>query len=133
MNYLIVKRLWKRKFILTTAGTFVLDIPGYSIAKTINYGIGIRTNYHTESNLTGFIAGVTLQEHPDELKSRLYDEYLLFWDNCGYDKKYGGFIWNLSKDGIPVDDEKYILCQGRAIWIYSFLYNNFGQTLNFWK
>ena len=61
------------------------------------------------------------------MKSRLYDEYLPFWDNGGYDKKYGGFICNLSPDGIPVDDEKFIWYQGRAVWVYSFLYNHFGR------
>ncbi len=113
----------RRGFILTTVGTSALTIPGYSF---IN-----RTKYPTGCNSSEYIAGVTLQEHRDELKSRLYDEYLPFWDNGGYDKKYGGFICNLSNDGIPVDDEKFIWYQGRAIWVYSFLYNNFGHNPEF--
>ena len=56
----------------------------------------------------------------------MYEEYLPFWDHGGYDREYGGFICNLNSDGIPVDDEKFIWYQGRAVWVYSFLYNNFG-------
>lgn len=108
----------RRKFIFASIGTSTIAISGHSCTN--------RTNPSP-----GYIAGVTLQEHRDELKSRLYDEYLPFWDNGGYDQKYGGFICNLSKDGIPVDDEKYIWYQGRAVWVYSFLYNNFGHNDKF--
>jgi mannose/cellobiose epimerase-like protein (N-acyl-D-glucosamine 2-epimerase family) len=78
-------------------------------------------------NACGFIAGVSLQEHRSELESRLYDEYLPFWNNGGYDDQHGGFICNLTPEGIPVDDEKFIWYQGRAVWVYSFLYRNFGK------
>ncbi len=107
----------RRRFILGTLGTSTLPILGYSCMN--------RTN--PPRNLSRKIAGISLQEHRDELKSRLFDEYLPFWNNGGYDKEYGGFICNLSSDGIPVDDEKFIWYQGRAIWVYSFLYNHFGR------
>ena len=107
----------RRSFILTTLGTSTLPILGYSCIDRTNPG----------NNSFEKIAGVTLQKHRDELKSRLFDEYLPFWDNGGYDEKYGGFICNLSSDGIPVDDEKFIWYQGRAVWVYSFLYNHFGR------
>jgi len=109
----------RRRFIVSTLGASALTIPGLSVTNGTKY-----TNGYKSSEC---IAGVTLQEHRDELKSMLYDEYLPFWEKGGYDKDYGGFICNLSKDGIPVDDEKFIWYQGRAIWVYSFLYNHFGQ------
>ena len=34
----------------------------------------------------------------------------------------------LNDDGSVFNDEKYIWYQGRAIWVYAFLYNNFGKT-----
>ena len=110
----------RRRFILTTLGTSALTIPGLSCINRKNHSPGY--------NPAEYIAGVTLKEHRDELESMLYDEYLPFWDKGGYDKKYGGFICNLNRDGIPVDDEKFIWYQGRAIWVYSFLYNNFGRN-----
>ncbi len=113
----------RRRFILTTLGTPALTIPGLSVANGKEYTTGYKSSE--------CIAGVTLHEHRDQLKGMLYDEYLPFWNNGGYDKKYGGFICNLSKEGIPVDDEKFIWYQGRAIWVYSFLYNNFGHNPEF--
>ncbi len=113
----------RRRFILTTLGTPALTIPGLSVANGKEYTTGYKSSE--------YIAGVTLHEHRDQLRGMLYDEYLPFWNNGGYDKKYGGFICNLSKEGIPVDDEKFIWYQGRAIWVYSFLYNNFGHNPEF--
>jgi len=110
----------RRRFILATLGTPALTLPGLSVTNGTKYTAGYKSSE--------CIAGVTLHEHRDQLRSMLYDEYLPFWNNGGYDKKYGGFICNLSKEGIPVDDEKFIWYQGRAIWVYSFLYNNFGHN-----
>ena len=108
---------------MTTLGIPALTIPGLSVANGTEYTTGFKSSE--------CIAGVTLQEHRDQLRGMLYDEYLPFWNNGGYDKKYGGFICNLSEEGIPVDDEKFIWYQGRAIWVYSFLYNNFGHNPEF--
>lgn len=113
----------RRGFILTAAGASVTAMPGYAAINGLKHPDG--------NESSGYIAGVSLQEHRDELERRLFDEYLPFWNNGGYDKRYGGFICNLNTDGIPVDDEKFIWYQGRAIWVYSFLYNNFGQHPEF--
>jgi N-acylglucosamine 2-epimerase len=113
----------RRGFILTTAGASAAAIPGYASIMVKRQPAG--------NGPPAFMDGVSLQEHRDELANRLYDEYLPFWNNGGYDKKYGGFICNLNPDGTPVDDEKFIWYQGRAIWVYSFLYNNFGQQSEF--
>jgi N-acylglucosamine 2-epimerase len=113
----------RRGFIVSTLGASALTIPGLSVANGTEYTTGYKSSE--------CIAGVTLHEHRDQLRGMLYDEYLPFWNNGGYDKKYGGFICNLSKEGIPVDNEKFIWYQGRAIWVYSFLYNNFGHNPEF--
>ena len=113
----------RRKFISATAAASAFIIPGCSFPNEAKYPAGNHSFEH--------FLGMTLQEHRNELKSRLYDEYLPFWNHGGYDKEQGGFICNLSKDGVPVDDEKFIWYQGRAIWVYSFLYNNFGQDPEF--
>ena len=118
----------RRSFILTTAGVTALSTSGCFKKEKSDQKNENRSKYSTRFRKPGFIAGVTLQEHRDELKSRLYDEYLPFWDNGGYDKRYGGFFCNLNKNGVPVDDEKFIWYQGRAIWVYSFLYNNFYRN-----
>jgi mannose/cellobiose epimerase-like protein (N-acyl-D-glucosamine 2-epimerase family) len=109
----------RRRFILATVGASAAAMPGIS-----SLGAMKRRGGEDESE---FYCGLTLQEHREELAGRLYDEYLPFWNKGGYDKEHGGFICNLTPEGIPVDDEKFIWYQGRAIWVYSFLYNHFGR------
>lgn len=74
------------------------------------------------------IAGMTLQELRDDYRDRIFNQYLPFWDKGGFDKELGGFMCELYDDGSVQNDEKYIWYQGRAIWVYSFLYNNFGKN-----
>ena len=73
------------------------------------------------------IAGMTLEELRDDYKDRIFNLYLPFWEKGGYDFKNGGFMCELYDDGSVQNDEKYIWYQGRAIWVYSYLYNNFGK------
>ncbi|HPI72069.1 MAG TPA: AGE family epimerase/isomerase, partial [bacterium] len=78
-----------------------------------------------------FLPGMTYRQHRDELHDLLFKQYLPFWDHGGYDREYGGFICNLTPDGVPVDDEKYIWYQGRGLWVYSFLYSQFGKETTY--
>ncbi len=73
------------------------------------------------------IAGKTLAELRDDYRDRIFKQYLPFWEHGGYDRELGGFMCELHDDGSLQNDEKYIWYQGRAIWVYSFLYNNFGK------
>ena len=107
----------RRSFILSISATAALTALGCSNGEK-----------QKRENNPVFINGLTFEEHRDELNDRLFHEYLPFWENGGYDKQFGGFICNLDKNGIPVDDSKFIWYQGRAIWVYSFLYNNFGRN-----
>ncbi len=77
--------------------------------------------------LPGKIAGMTLPELRDDYHHRIFDAYLPFWEKGGYDSKLGGFITELYDDGTVQTDEKYIWYQGRGLWVYSFLYNSFGN------
>ena len=73
------------------------------------------------------ISGMSLEELRDDYRYHLFNLYLPFWDNGGFDEELGGFMCELNDDGTIHDDEKYIWYQGRALWVYSFLYNNFGK------
>ena len=107
----------RRNFFKTTSITGTLFTTGISFA-------GNNFSKEKNNNKIISIAGLPIKEHRDELWKRLFDEYLPFWEHGGYDEKYGGFICHLDNNGVPVDDEKNIWYQGRAIWVYSFLYNN---------
>ena len=73
------------------------------------------------------LAGMSLEQLRDDYRDRLFRQYLPFWDKGGYDKQRGGFTCELNDDGSVAADEKFIWYQGRAIWIYSFLYQHFGK------
>lgn len=105
----------RRNFLLNAGVASALMLPGVSC-----------TDKQTLKNEVpgDTLAGQRLKQHREELWSRLFDEYLPFWMHGGYDEKYGGFICNLDKNGVPVDDQKFIWYQGRAVWVYSFLYNH---------
>ncbi|MGA7305356.1 MAG: AGE family epimerase/isomerase, partial [Rhodothermales bacterium] len=68
--------------------------------------------------------GLDLEAVAAEYRRQLFDEYLPFWENGGYDEERGGFMCYLHDDGTVQDDRKDIWYQGRGIWVYSFLYNN---------
>jgi mannose/cellobiose epimerase-like protein (N-acyl-D-glucosamine 2-epimerase family) len=73
------------------------------------------------------IAGMTVEQLREDYRHRLFDRYLPFWDQGGYDEQLGGFMCTLNDDGTVADDEKFIWYQGRGLWVYSYLYNNLGQ------
>ncbi|MCE5250808.1 AGE family epimerase/isomerase [bacterium] len=93
----------------------------------------VQTNY----KMMGFkalpekIAGMSYEELRDDYRDRLFKQFLPFWDKGGYDKTRGGFVTELRDDGSIETDEKYIWYQGRGIWVYSYLYNNFGKDPKF--
>jgi mannose/cellobiose epimerase-like protein (N-acyl-D-glucosamine 2-epimerase family) len=43
------------------------------------------------------------------------------------DHELGGFMCDADRDGTLIDTNKRIWYQGRGVWVYSFLYNNFGR------
>jgi len=80
-----------------------------------------------ESRLPQRIAGMTLEELREDYRCRLFDRYLPFWDKGGHDEELGGFMCILNDDGTVANDERFLWYQGRALWVYSFLYNNLGN------
>ncbi len=56
-------------------------------------------------------------------RDTLLDDVIPFWLKNGMDKKYGGIITSLDRDGSIVDDDKSVWFQGRAAWMFATLYN----------
>ncbi len=67
----------------------------------------------------------------DGIRKRYHEELfaslLPFWDAHGVDHEFGGVMHGVDYDGRLVHSDKLLWFQGRAIWIYSFLYNQFGK------
>jgi N-acylglucosamine 2-epimerase len=57
----------------------------------------------------------------------LFEDFLPFMDRLVIDHEYGGFMCTVRPNGERVSDDKPIWYQGRGMWVYSFLYNNFGR------
>jgi len=77
------------------------------------------------------LAGMNLTELREKLNDQLFDAVLPFWDKYGVDHEYGGLMCSLDYDGTLVDQRKNLWFLGRAIWIYSFLYNHFGKNIQY--
>jgi mannose/cellobiose epimerase-like protein (N-acyl-D-glucosamine 2-epimerase family) len=73
------------------------------------------------------IAGMSLKDLYDKYRSDLFDEFLPFMDKYIIDHQLGGFMCDADRDGTLLDTNKRIWYQGRGVWVYSFLYNNFGK------
>lgn len=67
-----------------------------------------------------------------QLRQRYHDELfgslLPFWHRHGIDHEYGGVMHSLDYDGAAVSTNKLSWFQGRAMWVYSFLYNHFERN-----
>ena len=56
-------------------------------------------------------------------ESHLFEQVLPFWIPL-VDREHGGIINAVRNDGTITSYDKYIWSQGRALWVYSSLYNN---------
>lgn len=73
------------------------------------------------------LAGMGLGDLRSRYRHDLFDVMLPFWDQHGIDHELGGVMHALDYDGTRIRTEKQLWFQGRAIWVYSFLYNHFGN------
>lgn len=72
----------------------------------------------------GKLAGLSLEELRGNYRHDLFEEFLPFVEKYVIDKKYGGFMCNVDRDGARINSEKSTWNEGRGIWVFSFLYNN---------
>jgi N-acylglucosamine 2-epimerase len=77
------------------------------------------------------LAGMSLPELRQQLHDQLFATLLPFWDKYGIDYEYGGIMCSLDYDGTLVSTDKNLWFLGRALWVYSFLYNHFGKDRHF--
>ena len=73
------------------------------------------------------LAGRSLSRLRDDHREELFDRVLPFWERHGVDHEHGGFMCALDYDGTPRHTQKFHWYQGRGIWVYSRLYNEFGK------
>lgn len=72
-------------------------------------------------------AGLSPHELLKEYNQHLFDDFLPFMDRHVVDHFYGGFMCHTDRAGNNLNTDKRAWFDGRGIWVYSYLYNNFGQ------
>ena len=83
---------------------------------------------HREAASQLSLAGMSLAELRQRLHDQLFGVLLPFWDKHGIDHQYGGVMCSLDYDGSLLSTNKNLWFLGRALWVYSFLYNHFGKN-----
>jgi mannose/cellobiose epimerase-like protein (N-acyl-D-glucosamine 2-epimerase family) len=76
----------------------------------------------------GKLAGLSLEQLRDLYRHYLFEDFLPFMDKYVIDHQYGGFMCNTDRDGTNLTGNKDAWYEGRGIWVYSFLYNNFRRN-----
>lgn len=123
------EKAMKRRHFLSTAA--IAGISGLNAAVSESAVSSTSFTPSSFGRIPDTIAGMSLADLREDYRSRIFDMYLPFWDKGGYDSENGGVMCELYDDGTVQNDEKFIWYQGRAVWVYAFLYNNFGGDRRF--
>jgi N-acylglucosamine 2-epimerase len=85
---------------------------------------GINKNYKKEGYM---LDKNNILEKYNFCKNHLLNEIMPFWEERTYDKKWGGYLTCFDRKGDITDTNKYIWFQGRQLWMFSALYNQFHE------
>jgi len=55
------------------------------------------------------------------------DDFVSFWTDNSVDKEYGGYLCGFDRNGELFYEDKSVWQQGRSLWMFSKLYNEFGR------
>src|ERR1700733_3719860 len=92
-------------------------------------GTSTMTGFSGESQ--GAITPLPLKTLRTQYHKYLFDDYLPFHERFVIDRQYGGFLCTVRINGELVSEVKPIWFQARGLWVYAFLYNNFGREQKF--
>ncbi|MBQ7328684.1 MAG: AGE family epimerase/isomerase [Oscillospiraceae bacterium] len=68
-----------------------------------------------------------MKELYNKLKSELMDFCIPFWLTNAQDREHGGIINCLDREGKVYSEDKSVWMQGRAGWMFSYIYNHIDQ------
>jgi N-acylglucosamine 2-epimerase len=66
-----------------------------------------------------------LRSYAERYRRCLTESVIPFWMRHSLDHEHGGAFTCLARDGTIYDTKKYLWLQGRAVWMFSRLYNTF--------
>lgn len=59
----------------------------------------------------------------ERYRRNLFESVIPFWERYSLDAEFGGQLTCLTREGRVYDSRKYVWMQGRAVWMFSRLYN----------
>ncbi len=68
-----------------------------------------------------------LQDYISRYHWDLTESVIPFWLSHSLDREHGGYFTCLDRDGTVYDTKKYMWLQGRAVWMFSRLYNEWER------
>ncbi|MBQ6043802.1 MAG: AGE family epimerase/isomerase [Clostridia bacterium] len=69
-----------------------------------------------------------IKSYQNYYRSRLLDDCIPFWMKSDLlDRKYGGYMTNVDREGKVYNEDKSGWFQGRCLWTFSALCNNYGK------
>ncbi|HZY62644.1 MAG TPA: AGE family epimerase/isomerase [Edaphobacter sp.] len=107
----------RRDFHRMMAG--VLGAPAVNITSAVS---------EMKMKTTGQTNLLPLKHLEELLHGYLFDDFLPFMDRYVIDHEQGGFMCTVRPNGERISESKSTWYQGRGLWVYSFLYNNFGRN-----
>ncbi len=98
-------------------------------AKNERYGVST-----VNPTVVNRIGSTSIEELREFHRKELFNEYIALWKKSGIDWKNGGTFPELNPEGASTKStDKEMYYQGRALWVFSYIYNHFGKDEYFLK
>lgn len=69
-----------------------------------------------------------MEAYAESFRETLLGNFVPFWTKFSPDYEYGGYLCGFDRDGELFYEDKSVWQQGRSLWMFSKLYNEFGQN-----
>lgn len=67
------------------------------------------------------------EKYEEKINNILMNDFVSFWETHAPDEKFGGYLCGFDRDGELFYEDKSVWQQGRGLWMFSKLYNEFGK------
>ena len=67
------------------------------------------------------------EEYRNRVNHILMNDFVSFWEEVSVDEKYGGYLCGFDREGNLFFEDKSVWQQGRSLWMFSKLYNEFEK------
>ena len=71
---------------------------------------------------------IDFNNYADKFEDVLLNNFVPFWTKFSPDYEYGGYLCGFMRDGELFYEDKSVWQQGRSLWMFSTLYNEFGKN-----